>query len=780
LNVLTVNDNSGLTTINSGTVQVGNGSTSGSLGGGNIVNNAALAFNLPDSRTIAGQISGSGSLTVQAGTVVLTANNSYSGSTTVSGTVQVGNNTSTGSLGTGPVTDNGAVIFKRTGVVTNAGAISGSGTLAVQGAVTVALAANNSYAGATTVDTGTLQVGIGGAAGTLGTAGTVTLTNGGTLAFNRSDSVTNAVTILGTNGILAQVGPGSLVITNDANDYGATVITGGSLQLGNGINASGKLGRSSVTVTSPGDLVVNRPDAYNFSNAVSGSGSVFYAGTTNHVTTLGVANTYSGGTTISNSYVELLPQATVPAVVGVQLVNQSGLGSGTVTFLGNSTLQLAASTQNDPDLGGSGNFSVPINVPAGQTVMIQTPGRFEFSSAVTGAGTINYGANYVRGNVSGNWSNFFGTLNVVSNSVNTNTAAHDFRVFNANGFPNARMNLQSSALFWRGAANAVVPIGEFSGDELAFFGGTGGAEGGNAVTWLIGGLNTDGTYGGTSGGTVAIGIQKVGSGRLTFTGVNSYIGNTTVSNGILALATNSVAANGDISSTPIITLAAPGSLSVTGRTDSTFSLGAAAVQTLRGNGSVFGDLAVNGVGTLSPGFSVGTMNVFGNVSFGGGTYQVEANLAGTPTSDRVVAQNVDVNTAVIIVTNLGPVALTNGTALQIFQASGTISGTPASVTGGVPPGPGAGWNTANLTINGTITAVFPPSPSLTNVVNTPGMLDFSWDSAYLGWRLYAQTNSLNVGINNNWTAIEGTEGTTTIQIPVDNTVGTVFYRLSYP
>ena len=74
----------GGTTISGGTLQIGNGGTTGSVPG-NIVNNAALAFNRSDAVTYGDVISGTGSLT-QAGSGVLTLTgvNTFTGGTTVS------------------------------------------------------------------------------------------------------------------------------------------------------------------------------------------------------------------------------------------------------------------------------------------------------------------------------------------------------------------------------------------------------------------------------------------------------------------------------------------------------------------------------------------------------------------------------------------------------------------------------------------------------------------------------------------------------------------------
>jgi outer membrane autotransporter protein len=73
----------GTTTISAGTLQLGNGGTSGSVVG-DIVNNATLIANRSNTLNLAGAISGSGALRqVGSGTTVLSGANSYSGATLV-------------------------------------------------------------------------------------------------------------------------------------------------------------------------------------------------------------------------------------------------------------------------------------------------------------------------------------------------------------------------------------------------------------------------------------------------------------------------------------------------------------------------------------------------------------------------------------------------------------------------------------------------------------------------------------------------------------------------
>ena len=95
----------GGTTISDGTFRIGNGGVTGSIVG-NIVNNAELLVDRSTDLTLAGQISGTGSLTKwSAGRLVLPTTNSYSGGTTIgsnagAGVVRV---TATGALGSGQV-----------------------------------------------------------------------------------------------------------------------------------------------------------------------------------------------------------------------------------------------------------------------------------------------------------------------------------------------------------------------------------------------------------------------------------------------------------------------------------------------------------------------------------------------------------------------------------------------------------------------------------------------------------------------------------------------------
>jgi autotransporter-associated beta strand protein len=204
---------SGGTAVSGGTLQMGNGLSGqdGSLGSGPVANSAALVYNLNGTQTANYAITGPGSLTVASGTLVLTNTGStYTGGTTISGgTLQVGNGGSAASIGsTSGVLDNGSLVFNHTDSVTFAPVISGSGSLTRMGTGILTLAGSNTYSGGTTISAGTLQVGNGGASGSI--VGNVT--NNAALVFNRSDNYTSGCTVGGT-GQLVQAGAGTLTLT---------------------------------------------------------------------------------------------------------------------------------------------------------------------------------------------------------------------------------------------------------------------------------------------------------------------------------------------------------------------------------------------------------------------------------------------------------------------------------------------------------------------------------------------------------------------------------------
>ena len=105
--------------------------------------------------TIASQLAGSNGMTkAGAGTLTLSAANTYTGGTVVSAGSLVGTTTSL----QGAITNNAAVTFDQSTAGTYSGVMSGSGSLTKSGIGRLSLSGSSSYNGATTVSAGDLNL----------------------------------------------------------------------------------------------------------------------------------------------------------------------------------------------------------------------------------------------------------------------------------------------------------------------------------------------------------------------------------------------------------------------------------------------------------------------------------------------------------------------------------------------------------------------------------------------------------------------------------------------
>jgi fibronectin-binding autotransporter adhesin len=233
--------------------------------------------------------------------LILTGLNRYTGGTTISaGTLQLGNGGESGSI-IGDVANSGSLVFEHSNDLTFNGIVSGSGALEQAGKGTLKLTGTNTYTGNTTVSQGVLQIGNGGTTGSV--VGDVT--DNATLVFNRSDDVVFSGLVTGSGG-LEQQGSGSLLLTGDNTYTGGTKIDHtttdqSTLQLGNG----GTSGSIAGDVVDNGVLVFDRSDDITFHGLISGQGRIVKSGKGTLV--LSRVNTYSGGSTVEQGELEILP-----------------------------------------------------------------------------------------------------------------------------------------------------------------------------------------------------------------------------------------------------------------------------------------------------------------------------------------------------------------------------------------------------------------------------------------------------------------------------------------
>ncbi|NBP24312.1 MAG: hypothetical protein EBU81_07145, partial [Proteobacteria bacterium] len=245
---------SGLTTIEGGVLQIGNGGGIGTLGTGDVANSGVLTFNRTGTLTYGGVISGTGAVTkLASGTVTLTGNHSYSGGTTISaGMLEIGNGGTSGAIGTGAITNQGVLAFNRSDNLNVPGGISGNGELRQNGTGTLTLSGASTYTGATRVNAGrlattaddllsdssavivaggaTLQLGGNDGIGSLAGAGAVVLgTNNLTIGLDGT-STTFSGGMSGLGGMI-KVGAGNLTLDGINTFKGDAVLSGGQLTI---------------------------------------------------------------------------------------------------------------------------------------------------------------------------------------------------------------------------------------------------------------------------------------------------------------------------------------------------------------------------------------------------------------------------------------------------------------------------------------------------------------------------------------------------------------------
>ena len=378
---------SGGTTISGGTLVVNSFGLVGS-----VTNNARLEFSQDSNGTFAGTISGTGQL-IKSGTgrVGLTGANVYTGGTTINaGTLTV----TTSSL-PGAVVNNATLQFNQDGRGTFKGVISGTGAVLKSGLGAAGLTGVNTYTGGTTVDAGTLIV------TTASLPGNVT--NNAILQFNQSSKGTYFGVISGT-GALVKTGTGSVGLTG-ANTYlGSTTISDGILL----VTTSSLPGDSANpgSVVNNATLQFNQASSGTYFGVISGTGAVVKTGTGS--TGLVAANTYAGGTTISEGTLVVTSTSLPGDVVNNAIIqfNQNGNGTyasaitGTGSFLKTGTGNLGLTGLNNYSGGTTISdgtlFVTTSSLPTGSVVNNAT---LQFNQTATGVfnGTISGSGTVIKG-----------------------------------------------------------------------------------------------------------------------------------------------------------------------------------------------------------------------------------------------------------------------------------------------------------------------------------------------------------------------------------------------
>jgi autotransporter-associated beta strand protein len=613
------NTYAGGTTVSAGVLQIGNGGTSGTIGTGPVTDNGAVVFDRSDSTTYAGVISGSGSVTQAGpGTLILTGNNSYSGATTVSaGTLQIGAGATSGSLGTGAVTNNGAIVFDRPDNVTVGAAISGSGSVTQAGSGVLTLADANSYSGGTTVTAGVISFASGGGLGSGSitvnggglqwAAGTTTdisarlaaLGAGGATFDTNGNNVTFATGLSGAGG-LVKTGAGTLTLTG-ANSYsGGTTVTAGVLAVGAG-SAAGQLpsggaltidggevdllgnqtvgalsGTGGALVLNSSILTTGNPGSTTLSSNISGHGGLVVQG--GGTLNLQGQNSYNGGTEVAAGSTlqgnaaslqgEIINNGSVAftqATNGTYGGAMSGYGSLTVQrAAGMLTLTGANSYSGGTTISGSVDFNSPGNFGSG-TITLKDGGTLQWAAGNTADISARLVVtSYLGGMVDTNGNNVtFATAFNARTSSFAKEGAGTLILTGDNTFYTLGVSGGVLQIGAPGAPASITSLGIGGGDVAFYQAGPGSYSGTIAVGSL--GLSGGGALTLTlnrNGGQNELGAVTISAGALTIT-APSITASSVVDNGSLSITTTGTQSYdetivGSISGSGPLTLAGPG------------------------------------------------------------------------------------------------------------------------------------------------------------------------------------------------------------------------------
>jgi len=479
------------------------------LGAGAVAMNASRTITVSAGNlTSGGAISGAGiGLTkAGAGTLILSGNNTYTGTTTISaGTLKL---TGAGVLGAGNysanITNTGRLVFESSTNQILGGVISGTGgLLTMSGSGQLTLNGGNTFTGGVTLNSGTLVIGQATALGN----GTFTI-NGGVISSLTSRTVSNAqswagdfalsgaglifsgaITLGGNRTVtvdasgpytlsnsisgigfgLTKNGSGTLIVTNDNNAYtGTTTINAGTLQIGSGGN-TGALSTSSAIINNA-TLVFNRSNDIfqggNFSSTISGTGSLTKNGAGN--LTLNGANTYTVATIVNSGVLNLSGGSAVADTSAVIVSSGATLNLltsetvGSISGAGNIILGSATITAGADN--SSTNFSGVISGTGGLTKA--GSGSLTLAGNNTFSGNMVINGGVLEASASGSLG---GTGNVTVNGGSLLVSADDA----ING-KNVTLNSNSTTvagLVFSGNYNGTIGRLTLSADSIIDLGG---------------------------------------------------------------------------------------------------------------------------------------------------------------------------------------------------------------------------------------------------------------------------------------------------------------------
>src|ERR1035437_10330141 len=643
----------------------------------------------------------------------------------------------------------------------------------------------------------------------------VTVTGTGPFSTN---SITNSLT-LGTASNLIWSGNDSVWDLGASSDW-LKGVTPAVFNYGDSVTFD-DTGANNTTVTLTGSYLsaasVTVNSVYNYlfqgTGSFAGPGSLVYKGS--GLLTMNNANSYSGGTTISNASAFLV------------LKNYNALGTGPVTLaMAGGNMEIVPT--GSATLGINGNIIVAddftitydstngsygcvllgdLSGTTGKTLTINhTTGSLPSRIRVYGVNTV-YNANLNLTDSRIVWalypSSGSQTYNgVISGSGALIQRASGITILNgantysggttpttgAMGFGIDTVGIVDSGPIGTGPLYLAPEVPNLTGSGSVF--ASGGARtianplqypsGTNNLTLIIGGTNNLTLTGAftlngndliTTNTFTARTVQVTNTGLTTLSGVISDGGS---GYGFIKTGSGTLALNNTETYTGPTTVS-NGTLQVIGQLNAASAVTVATNGFLGGTGTINGTVTVNASGTLASGTtSIGTLNLNNSLTLAGNV-NVKVNRSGLSSDKAIVSGTLNnTGTGAITVTNLGA-ALQAGDTFILFNKA-VANGAALTITGAQVT-----W-TNKLAVDGSIAVLSTVATNPTNITFsvTSNVLTLSWPADHTGWRLQAQTNSLANGLGTNWVEVLGASAVNSTNFTINPANGAVFYRLVYP
>jgi autotransporter-associated beta strand protein len=748
----------------------------------------------------------SGGITVNGGTLVLDgSNNAMAGGLTIASgaTTQIGNNDSKGSLPSGAVANNGALVFSQSITSVVSAPISGSGSLTQNGSGFLTLSGVNPYTGNTFIRRGTLA-----------------LTGAGTVSNSANVIVSNAT--FDVSGVSGTISLGTLNMTNAVINLGPAPVNVAGLNLG-GANNTLKVAALPRVFGYPTNItLIQSASAINGYNFVLGSlpaGTPAYAGSLSQngaavVLTLTAGPPGAVAATVSfsatNSGLVLNPAFCGISYEKSQLTGHLFVSTNTslINMFGQiapAVLRIGGNSVDTTCWGGISN-KTPITTA-------QVDAFAGFVKALPTNWHVIYGINMSVNSPSNCASEAAYTANALGSSLLGFEIGNECDLYSGNGIRATNYTYAQFLSEWRMLAAAITN-----------------AVPGWAITNAGSGWTLTGPASAYNTSVYTVPFAKNETGVVSMVTQHYYRGNGQDPSSTLALllqpdpnlpgtVSNIVSAANSSKLALGFRMAECGSFYNGGAPnvsdaygtalwtlDFMFTIALNGGQGLNlhggGSGPGYTPIADNGTTVVqarpefyglkmfslaSPGNVVpAIVSLVSNINFT--AYGVRRAAGGI----SAVLVNKETNAYAQVTINLG----TNVNAAQWLELDGpALDSTNGYTLGGAPINPDGSWAGGTQAVfpatNGQLTLVVSPITAVllnpvvlpatgTNITFslTGNLLTLSWPANYTGWLL--QSNAASLATPNAWFTVPGSANTNSVQFTINPATASVFYRMAHP